>query len=183
MRAGQHEYEELSDNHSTVEPVAFHVNRLNHYADSNVSFTLDSRALYNDIQFVTGTTKYTDGYSDKYSVLYPYVPVHTYFDLKIKSTKAVPDGLESKVVMMYSDGKDEDGRAATQTDNGWYHAKVRNFGTYWLDIDTTRPVIKSLQKDNSNLSKAKQITFEVKDAMTSTGKEFQRLLRRQVALL
>ena len=67
---------------------------------------------------------------------------------------------------MYSDGKDVDGRAAI-AGNDWYKAKVRNFGTYWLDIDTIPPVIKSLQKNNSNLSKAKQIIFDVKDEMTS----------------
>ena len=68
---------------------------------------------------------------------------------------------------MYSDDKDEDGRAAVFSENGWYKAKVRNFGTYWLDIDTTAPVIKSLQKNGANLSRAKQITFEVKDDATS----------------
>ena len=69
--------------------------------------------------------------------------------------------------MLYTDGKDIDGRAATSADNGWYKAGVRNFGTYWLDVDTTAPVIKSMQKNGSNLSKAKQITFEVRDAATS----------------
>ena len=69
--------------------------------------------------------------------------------------------------MLSTDNKDTDGRAATQCDDGWYQAKVRNFGTYWLDIDTIAPVIKPLQKNNSNLSKAKQISFEVKDAITS----------------
>jgi hypothetical protein len=69
-------------------------------------------------------------------------------------------------VLKYTDNKDEDGRAAVANDKGWYKATVRNFGTYWLDIDTIPPVIRSLQKDNANLSKAKQITFEVKDATT-----------------
>ena len=68
---------------------------------------------------------------------------------------------------MYSDDKDEDGRATTIIDKGWYQAKVRNFGTYWLDIDTIPPVIKSLQKNNAKLTKAKQITFEASDDMTS----------------
>jgi murein DD-endopeptidase MepM/ murein hydrolase activator NlpD len=148
-------------------PVEFQVNHLNHYSDSNIIFTLDGNALYDNIALQTKTTKYADGYSDKYRVHYPYVPVHHYFDLKIKPSKEIPDALKSKLIMMYSDDKDEDGRAATQTDNGWYQAKVRNFGTYWLDIDTTPPVIKPQQKNGSNLGKAKQITFEIKDDKTS----------------
>ena len=96
-----------------------------------------------------------------------FVPVHHYFDLKINPNKPVPIYLQNKVAMIYSDGKSQDGRAAAITENGWYKAAVRDFGNYWLDIDTIPPVIKSQQKNNSNLSKAKQITFEVRDAMTS----------------
>ena len=69
--------------------------------------------------------------------------------------------------MKYTDGKDEDGRVAKADDNGWYKAGVRNFGTYWLAIDTTAPVITTAHKNGANLSKAKQILFTVKDATTS----------------
>ena len=69
--------------------------------------------------------------------------------------------------MKYSFGKSEDGRAAVIADNGWYTAKVRNFGTYWLDIDTIPPAIASMQRKSSNLSRAKQVVFTVTDNATS----------------
>jgi hypothetical protein len=68
---------------------------------------------------------------------------------------------------MYTDNRDEEGRAAVFSDKGWYKASVRNFGTYWLGVDTTPPVIRSMQKNGANLSRAKQIVFEIKDAATS----------------
>jgi len=148
----------------------FFPNTVNSYDGQDMRFLLNSNALYDKVLFVPKTTKFDSGYSDKHKVLESYIPAHSYFDLAIKSNKTVPHLMTDKVVMMYSDGKDEDGRAALAIDSGWYRAKVRSFGTYWLDIDTTPPVIKSEQKNGANLSKAKQITFEVKDNKTSVKK-------------
>ncbi len=147
--------------------IKFSAGQPNNFNDPNVSFSLDSKQLYDDIYFSFAKTQDATAYSDKYQLHHSYVPVHHYFDLQIKPNKTIPFDLRSKVVMMYSDDKDEDGRAAAFSENGWYVAKVRNFGTYWLDIDTTAPVIKSLQKNGANLGGAKQITFEVKDDATS----------------
>jgi hypothetical protein len=146
----------------------FYANRSNDYnGDPNIRFTLDARQLYDDICFHFAVTKDAAAYSGRYELHYPYVPLHHYFDLYMRPNKTIPLDLRSKVVIMYSDGIDDDGRAAAIDDNGWYKAKVRDLGTYWLSIDTTPPVIKSLQKNNGNLSKAKQIAFQVKDAATS----------------
>jgi hypothetical protein len=145
----------------------FYANKVNNFDDPNVTFALDERQLYDDVCFSFRRVLSGTAYSDKYQLHYPYVPVHHYFDLYIKPGKNIPIDMRDKVVMMYSDDKDEDGRAAVFSDKGWYRAPVRNFGTYWLDIDTTAPQIKPTQKNNANLSKAKQILFEVRDAKTS----------------
>ena len=145
----------------------FYANRQNIFMDTNVVFTLDNTQLYDDTWFRCERTRDPTVYSNKFRIGQPWVPVHHYFDLHIKPNKQVPPELRTKVAMMYSDDKDEDGRAAARTDSGWYKARVRNFGTYWLDIDTTAPTIKSMQKNNAIMSKAKQITFDVKDDMTS----------------
>ena len=138
--------------------------------DPNVSFTLDNRQLYDDFYFNFRKEASGAGYSDKYSIHYPEVPIHHYFDLKLKPTRPVPFGLRSKMVMIYSDGKSEEGAAATPTDNGWYKTAVRSFGTYWLETDTMPPVIKSQQKQGAILTKAKQLTFDIRDVKTSVKK-------------
>ncbi len=147
--------------------VKFSANKTNVCTDTGISFTLDNHQLYDDICFRLKATHYSEIYSGSYQVHYPYVPLHHYFDMELKADKPIPADKKNKVVMMYSDGKDQDGRVATPKDNGWYKAKVRNFGTYWLDIDDTPPVIRSMQKEGANMAKAKQILFEIKDAMTS----------------
>lgn len=150
-----------------VKGTLFTAGKSNTYKDPGIMFTLDERQLYDDIYFNLDQAPATGTYSDKFTLHYPYVPLHHYFDLMIKPNRPVPFDLRSKVVCMYSDGKDEDGRAAKADDNGWYKASVRNFGTYWLAIDTVKPVIKCTLKNNVNLAKAKQILLTAKDEATS----------------
>jgi len=150
--------------------VFFLPNKINDYNWVDMRFSLSGNALYDRVPFTPKTTKFDSGYSDKHKVLESYIPVHSYFDLQIKPNKYVSPLLTSKMVMIYSDDKEEDGRAAAMTDSGWCLAKVRNFGTYWLDVDTIPPTIKLDQKNGANLSKSKQITFEVKDNKTSVKK-------------
>jgi hypothetical protein len=145
----------------------FTVGKVNSFNDAGLMFTLDGRQLYDDISFVFDHFTANDIYSEKYTVHYPYVPLHHYFDLAIKPNRPIPFDLRSKVVLMYSDGKSTDGSAAKADDNGWYKASVRDFGMYWLNIDTVPPVIKTAARNGANLAKAKQILFNVKDATTS----------------
>ncbi len=171
-------YSEYSPNEGCI---PFYANKPNSLKEDSVTFQLDDHQLYEDVCFEFRPANYPQtyhskaqsealqnpgGYSGKYQLHYPYVPVHHYFELNIRS-RYIPNDLHNKVVMMYSDGKDEDGRAATFEDNGWCKARVRNFGTYWLDIDTTGPEIISMQKNGANLGRAKQIAFDAKDDMTS----------------
>lgn len=146
----------------------------NKFETTNVRFTLDDRELYDDICFTSEAVP-GKGISNRVRIHYPYIPLHHYFELALKPNKTIPISLRDKVVLMYSDGKDEDGRDAKFTSQGWYEAKVRNFGTYWLAIDTVAPSIKSAVKNNANLSKATRLTLTAKDEMTSV-KSFEGIL-------
>lgn len=145
----------------------FKAGKVNSFNDAGLMFTLDERQLYDDIGFVFDHFSGNDMYSEKYTVHYPYVPLHHYFDLAIKPNRPIPFDLRSKVVLMYSDRKSTEGSAAKADDNGWYKASVRDFGMYWLNIDTIPPVIKTGTKNGANLANSKQVLFTVKDATTS----------------
>lgn len=151
----------------TADEVLFYAGKENSFRRSNISFHLDDRHLYEDI-FFSFKQKNVDGkLSGIFQLHNPYVPVHHYFDLKIKPDKIVPEEWKNKIVLKYSDGIMENGGKATPTDSGWYKAPVRNFGTYWLEVDTIPPTIESMQRRSGNLSKARQIAFTVGDNMTS----------------
>ncbi len=152
----------------------FEARKPNELNDPNIRFGLNDLSLYDDFCFHLDVRHDPESFSDRYGVGNSDVPVHSYFDLNIKPNKIVPFELRDKVVMMYSDGKSEDGTGAT-FDNGWYQSRQRKFGTFWLTADTVAPVIIALQKPNANLSKAKQLRFSVKEGMTSV-KKFTALL-------
>ncbi|GAA4470395.1 M23 family metallopeptidase [Nemorincola caseinilytica] len=150
-----------------AECTPFRVGKVNEYSGPGISFTIDERQLYDDICLSVRSTPDAAALSEKYRVHYPYIPLHHYFDLKVKPSKTIPFDLRSKVALMYTDGKDTDGKEAASVENGWYKASVRNFGTYWLALDTTAPVIRSVHKNGADLSRLKQLTLTVKDDMTS----------------
>ena len=95
-----------------------------------------------------------------------FVPVHHYFDLYLKPNRPVPFHLRNKMVMMYADNESIEGKAASSVDDGFYKAKYRNFGQFWLQIDTLPPAIKLLTDVQKPLTKHKKIVFEVKDVAT-----------------
>jgi hypothetical protein len=137
----------------------------------NIKFKLNEDALYDDVCFRFSTSKDINSLSDKYTLHESGVPIHSYFLLYIKPNKPVPFELRDKLAMIYSDGNDENGRAAKYDTERWYTAKVRNFGTYRLVADTVAPTIKNLQQGN-DLSKAKSMSFTATDNITSV-KEFR----------
>ena len=147
-------------------PKLFSVGTLNTIEHPNVRFDIDPAGLYDDVCFKLDLSKDEKSLSDKVRLHQSFVPVHKYFTLGIKPNTPISFNQRDKIVTMYSDGKTEDGSAAT-FENGWYNVSVRNFGTYWLTMDTTAPSIKPLQPNGANLSNASRISFRVTEDITS----------------
>lgn len=135
----------------------------------DVKLTLPYNSVYDDICFSHEAKADANALSDRHRIHYSYVPVHAGFDLYIKPNKAIGFDQRSKVAMVYNDGKEETGKAAS-TDEVWYKASVRNFGEYRLVLDIVPPEIKTTVKDNAILSKATRINFVAKDEITSVKK-------------
>lgn len=137
------------------------------YAKGNMNIQLQEFSIYEDmcIDFSTKPATGKD-LSDRMLVHHAYVPLHKPADMRIKPNVAVGFKERDKVVMMYSDGKQESGQAAKYESSGWYLATVRKFGEYWLTTDKDAPVITAPAK-GADLSKADRITFKAKDAVTS----------------
>lgn len=144
----------------------FAVHKSNSFSNANIALILDQKALYESVCFDFKKTPDVNSYSDRYQIHNSYIPVHTYFDIYIKADKPIPFNLRDKIAMVYTDGKEESAKAATGEDD-WYKARFRAFGEYRLVADNKPPIIKPLQKQGANLSKAPHISFNVKDSITS----------------
>ncbi len=136
------------------------------FGNPNISFTLPDDALYESLCLDFKQSPDANSYSDRFTIHKPYVPLHTYFLLRIKPNKAIPFKERYKIALIYNDGKAETGSAAMY-DNGWYKTKVRDFGEYRLVSDVTPPVITPDQPKGTDFSKTSRISFTVKDAITS----------------
>lgn len=152
----------------------------NSFSKENIALVMEDYSIYQDICFDFSSKPDTDNYSDRLQVHHSYVPVHKEFGLYINPNKPVPETLKNKIVLMYSDGKDENGKAAEPNDD-WYKSNVRKFGTYWLAADTTAPEIIPLLKDGSNFAKAGSISFEVNEQQTSVRSFIPKLDGRWIA--
>jgi hypothetical protein len=148
----------------------FYAGKANNFSELNIAFGLDETQLYDDIKFVFERTADERLLSDRYNLHFPWVPLHHYFPLQIRPVKPVPFQQRGKVVLNYSDGRSTNAKSAEIGENGFFVAKVRNFGTYWLGIDTTAPTIGAPYKSGANLSDAQRIAVTAKDSQTSISK-------------
>ncbi|MDI9319006.1 MAG: M23 family metallopeptidase [Phycisphaerales bacterium] len=135
----------------------------------NIRLLQEPDALYDNVCFDFRKQYQANAVSSRYKIHYPYVPLHKYADLSIKSEQAIPFALSNKVALLYNDGKKTSGKACTLSE-GWFTALIRNFGDYWLVVDTTAPSIKPMMKSGTKLGARKEIRFSVSDNYTSIKK-------------
>ncbi len=136
----------------------FYPGFINVFENSNISFYLPEKALYDSVRFRYAEIIPNTGFSI-YQLHNTSVPVNGYFPIKIKGTAV----FENKMVMhRFSNGKNDFEKAVYE--NGWYNASFREFGNFQLTIDTLPPVISPLGfRDNMNCSKQFSIKFVVLD--------------------
>ncbi|RAJ85896.1 peptidase M23-like protein [Chitinophaga dinghuensis] len=137
----------------------------NIFENNQVELYLDERALYDNICFRYAEIP-ANGPKDKsndYQLHTALVPVHDFFDVRLKANKPIPEDLQSKVVMV-REGEGS-GTSATKLENGWYIGNFRDFGKFHLEIDTIAPKVTPLGiKPGAVLSKAGKISFAMNDA-------------------
>jgi hypothetical protein len=145
----------------------FYANQKNLVEQSGISFLLDESALYASTCLTVSSRSDDSGFSNRYTAGRADIPVHHYFDLKLKPNKLVPFALRSKMAMIHSEKGRDEGTAATTAPEGWYKASVRALGEYRLVADTTAPSVRPVMAVKGTLSKAKSIAFRVTDNLTS----------------
>lgn len=140
----------------------FESNQTNAFQHPNLKFQLGEDALYDGVCFTYSQGMQKDALSPRFTLLRPTVPVHSFFPLSLKPDRAVPFDLRQKMVLRYSDGNKTNGQAAKFSE-GWYTARVRAFGDYWLEADTTAPVITPIA------GKKGRISFRITDSQTGVA--------------
>ena len=138
----------------------FHPGFINIFENEQIQFYLPENALYDSFAFKYNQTKDVKG-KTVYQVHNATVPLHTYFNLKIKENFLPAD--TGKVVMYRFYGSKKD-YVKARYQNGWYQASFRELGNFQLMVDSIPPVMSAPgMVNNMNAAKLSRLVFVVTD--------------------
>lgn len=137
------------------------------YIGQNVKFDLSGKEVYDAICLPITEKLEPNSLSPIVTIASAAIPIHQRFELLLKPNKQIASTLANKIVLVQNDGKKEDGQLASPSGDGWFKASVRALGSYRLELDTTAPQLRPLQKIAGNLSTAKKIAFIAEDDRSS----------------
>jgi len=130
---------------------------------SNVDISIPVGAVYDSYQFLSSESKKNSPFVPVYHVGDRFVPVHSTISVGIKP-EHFPDSLKSKSVMISFDAYGNRVYEGGKWNEGFFAAKVRHFGDFTMDVDTTAPVIsKEYYPADLNSSRGAVIQFRISD--------------------
>ncbi len=153
-------------------PNRFKAGKRNSWLGASIQFTLAEDALYDDFcPSITTQENATNPYSYRYKVHKADIPIHSWFDLKLKPKQEIPLPLQEKIAIVrhpHSGESNKRGKAASY-EQSWVKASVRDLGDYEIVIDRTPPTITSTIKNGDKVGAKSRITFVVKEETTTVA--------------
>jgi murein DD-endopeptidase MepM/ murein hydrolase activator NlpD len=142
----------------------FSYNKVNELTTDSVKIILPIGTLYNDLdfQYKAGKETVSHGYSPVHQVQNRYTPLHTGFELWIKPTKEL-GALVDKALIVNTNGVSQGGEFL----DGFVKASPRNFGSFYISVDTIPPVIAALNVSNGkNMAGQSKMSFKIRDNLS-----------------
>lgn len=135
-------------------------NKANAFSAANVKLTFPIGVLYDHVDFTyMEGTKLTSSYSTVHHIHNELTPLFASYSLSIKATD-LPDRLQSKALIASVKSGSEGGKF----ENGWVTVNTRNFGSFYIAVDTIAPIISPRNLTNGkNLAAQAKIDFTISD--------------------
>lgn len=142
----------------------FHYADENKYEAENARVYMGKNILYNDLYFnYSQGAKPAKGYSAAHYIHNSFTPVFGYYKLMIKPDYSLPENLYSKALIVSTDGGAQGGKY----ENGWVVANVREFGGFYVAVDTIAPIINARNlTDGKNVANQRSIDFTISDNLS-----------------
>lgn len=140
--------------------VLFPYDQENNYETEDVKVNLSRGVLYDNLDFeYTTAPQPANAYSLTHRVHNNLTPLFQAYRLAIKPTN-LPAHLESKALIASTENGSEGGRF----ENGWVTVNTRNFGNFYVVVDTIAPTITARNLTNGkNVAVQSKIDFTVSD--------------------
>lgn len=135
----------------------------NTFATDNVRISIPKGALYDNIDFnYTETISQPKSYSGTHHIHNTLTPVFSAYSVSIKA-EDLPKHLENKALIAST----ENGAEGGKFEDGWVTANTRNFGSFYIVVDTIAPTITARNLTNGkNLTNQNRIDFTISDNLS-----------------
>ncbi len=128
-----------------------------------LSVTIPKWALYESALFrMSEGAVPAGGYSPAYRIGDPATPLQLALTISIKADE-VPENLRGKALLGYIDPAGNKSTAGGEYKNGRVVGTSRLFGTYYIAVDNTPPVIAAVSASGSNIASRGNLAFTISD--------------------
>lgn len=145
--------------------VFFPYMKSNQFDTTDLKIYFPKESFYDDVYFEykKESTDNPNILSDIHHLHQVSEPVHKRFTISI-APKNVPKGFENKLYIAYRDYDDDWLPISSQYKNGYVTGKSREFGPYFVQLDTIKPTIKLLNiHDLKDISAQRTIQVKIQD--------------------
>ena len=138
----------------------FAYNKENKFEQDAIKINIPQGTLYDDIDFQYSTAPQpAQAYSLSHRVHNSFTALFSSYNLSIKPTN-LPAALQSKALIASA----EQGAEGGKFENGWVTVNTRNFGTFYVVVDTIAPTIVARNlSPGKNLANQSRIDFTIAD--------------------
>ncbi len=138
----------------------------NYYISDDLRLTVHRNSLYENLYFYYShkSSKDTE-YSDIHYIHNSKTPLHMPMTISIDASK-VPQDKINKAIIVTKNSKNEIESIGGKYMNGFITAKSKNFGLFYITLDTTPPIVTPLNiSEKKDMTGEKNIKFKVTDNM------------------
>lgn len=138
----------------------------NSYETDSFRLRLPAGALYDDLLFhYQKDGKGIARFSALHHVHNGYVPLHTHGDLFLLP-RELPASFKSKAVIVHVNAAGKKSAKTTQWEGPWLTTRFRDFGDYYVSIDTTPPALSPAGVKQNQTITANEIRFTTSDNLS-----------------
>lgn len=152
------------NNPLTVNGIPFAYNKTNDFNNGLVKLTLAKGTLYNDLNFVYKTLPkpQQNAFSVIHQIQNNLTPLHTGFELWIKADSTL-NKYQTKSLIVNTNRSSQGG----YFENGYVKATPKNFGSFYIAIDTIAPAIIPVNiAEGKNMTGLSKMSFRISDNLS-----------------
>ncbi|RZL50834.1 MAG: M23 family peptidase [Pedobacter sp.] len=144
--------------------IQFLYNKVNEYNTDEVKIILPKGTLYNDLNFIYKKLPKPQGnaFSAVYQAQNSLTPLHVGFEIWIKADSSLTK-YQNKALIVNTNRTSQGG----YFENGYVKAKPRNFGNFFIAIDTLAPTIVPVNiASGKNMAGLSKMSFRISDNLS-----------------